>query len=90
VELAPLLARDVAEAELREALLDGEVEERLGEADDRHHRREAAEVLETEDPSRRDRAEDAEADREVEPGRGRETAPEEARCHVTAQCRGAG
>ena len=81
MEPSPVLRRDVAEAELREALLDGQVEERLGEADDRHHRREAAEVLETEDPRGRDRAEDAEGDREIEPGCGRDAAPEDARGH---------
>ena len=82
VELPPVLGCDVAEAELREALLHGQVEERLREADDREHRREAAEVLEPEDPCCGDRAEDAEGDREVEPGSGRETAPENARCHA--------
>ena len=80
-ELPPVLSGDVAEAELREALLDGQVEQRLREADDGHHRGEPAEVLETEDPRRHDRAEDAEGDREVEPGRGRDAAPENALGH---------
>ena len=81
VQLPPVLGGDVAEAELREALLDGEVEERLREADDRHHRREAPEVREAEHPGGGDRAEDAEGDREVEPGCGRRPAPESARSH---------
>ena len=81
VEPSPVLRRDVAEAELREALLDRQVEQRLGEPDDGHHGREAAEILEAENPRRGDRSEDAERDREVEPGRGREPAPEDARGH---------
>ena len=81
VQPPPVAGRDVAEAELGEALLDREVEERLRQADDGHDRREAAEVLEAEDPRGRDRAEDAEGDREIEPGCGRDTAPEDARGH---------
>jgi hypothetical protein len=80
-EPSPVLRRDVAEPERRQAVLDREVEERLLEADDGHHRGEAPEVLEAEDPGGGDRAEDAERDREIEPGCGRETAPEDARCH---------
>ena len=81
VQLPPVLGGDVPEPELRQALLDGEVEERLREPDDGHHRREAPEVGEAEHPSGGDRAEDAEGDREVEPGCGRRPAPENARSH---------
>ena len=81
MEAPPVLRGHVAEAELREALLDGQVEESLRETDQRGHRREEAEPLEAEHPRRGDRAEDAEGDREIEPGCGRDTAPENARGH---------
>ena len=53
----------------------------LREADDRHHRGEPPEVVETEQTGRCDGPEDAERHREVEPGRGREPAPEDVRGH---------
>ena len=57
---APVLRRDVAEAVLRQRLLDGEVEQRLEEAGGCEGRREDAEVLDAELACGDDGAEDAE------------------------------
>ena len=78
---APVAGGDVAEAVLRQRLLDGEVEEDLEEADGGECRREDAELLETEDARRDDRAEDPERDGDVDPCDRRGPAPEEAGAH---------
>ena len=80
-ELSPLLVDDVAEAELRQRLLDGEIEQHLEEADGRERRDVEAEVLEPEDAGRDDGAEDPEDDRAVDPRGGRRAAPENAGGH---------
>ena len=54
---APVLRGDVAEAVLRQRLLDGEVEEHLEEADRRERGREHAELRKAEDARRDDRPE---------------------------------
>ena len=59
---SPVLAGDVAEAVLRERLLDGEVEEDLEEPHDDERRGEHAELVGPEDACRDDRPGDAEGD----------------------------
>ena len=66
-QTAPVLARDVAEAVLRERLLHREVEQDLEEAHDDERRREHAEVVASEDPCCDDRPDDAAGDSGVDP-----------------------
>ncbi len=80
-------ARDVAEPVLRERLLDGEVEQRLEEADRDERRREDAELVQPEDAGGDDRADDSARDRGVDPRGRRRPAPEDAGGHRASQCR---
>ena len=75
-QAAPVLARDVPEAVLRERLLDSEVEKHLEEPDDDECRHEYAEVVEPEDARRDDRPRDAARDGGVDPRSRRRPAPE--------------
>ena len=88
-EAPPVLRRDIAEAVLRQRLLDGEVEQRLEEPDCREHRREDAEPVQPEHAGRDDRAEESERDSGVDPRGRRRPAPEDARGHRgVSVCRG--
>ena len=80
-ELPPLLADDVAEAELRQRLLDGEIEQHLEEPDHDDRGRVEAEVLETEHARGHDGAQNSEDDGPVHPRGRRRTAPEDAGGH---------
>ena len=75
-QTAPVLARDVAEAVLRERLLHREVEQDLEEADDHERGRENAEVFASEDPRCDDRPDDAAGDSGVDPRSRRRPASE--------------
>ena len=77
-QTAPVLARDVAEAVLRERLLHREVEQRLEEAHDDERGHEHAELVEPEDRApRRSIPSDAARDSGVDPRSRRRPAPEE-------------
>ena len=82
----PVLAGDVPEAELRERLLHGEIEQRLEEADERERRGIDAEVVEPEHAGRDDRPDDAARDGGVNPCSRRRPPPVDAGGHPR-ECR---
>jgi hypothetical protein len=81
VQPPPVLRGRVAEAVLRDRVLDGQVEQRLEEARGRHDEREEAEVADAENPGRDDRREEPEQRRGVDSESSRRAAPEEPRMH---------
>ena len=86
----PVLARDVAEAVLRERLLHREVEQDLEEAHDDERRRENAEVFASEDPRGDDRPDDAAGDSGVDPRSRRRPASEHPGGHPRESRSGSG
>ena len=80
----PLLRRGVAEAVLRQRLLDGQVEQDLEEPRRDEDGREEAEVLDRERSCRHDRAEHSESGGAIEAGGGRKTAQKKPRAHLGA------
>ena len=80
-QLPPLLVDDVAKPELRQRLLDGEVEQRLEEPHRDERGREHAVIGETQDPGCDDRPGERTCDGGVDPRSRCRPAPEEPRGH---------
>ena len=85
----PVLARQVAKAELDQCLLDGEVEQALEQPRRREDERVEAERVRREDVQRDHGPEEPENRRGVRAGGSDRAAPEQARAHETANCRDA-